>query len=75
MSGSASGSVKVWDLECNKRKNQIPKSFFFYLFCLILEICNLVGHKTSVTCLEYHNYADYIASGSIDSQIRVKNKI
>ncbi len=34
-------------------------------------ICNLVGHKASVTCLEYHNYADYIASGSIDSQIRV----
>lgn len=34
-------------------------------------ICNLVGHKANVTCLEYHGYADYIASGSIDAQIRV----
>ena len=34
-------------------------------------ISNLVGHKASVTCLEYHAYADYIASGSIDAQIRV----
>ena len=36
-------------------------------------MCNLIGHKANVTCLEYHNYADYIASGSIDAQIRVKH--
>ena len=31
-----------------------------------------MGHKSTVNCIEYHGYADYIASGSSDSQIRVK---
>ncbi len=39
-----------------------------------LVLCNLIGHKAGVSCLEYHAYADYIASGSVDSQIRVRIK-
>ena len=47
------------------KKNLIIKQFKV--------ICNLIGHKSGVTCLEYHTYASYIASGSVDSQIRVSH--
>jgi katanin p80 WD40 repeat-containing subunit B1 len=75
VSGSVSGSLKVWDLEVNKCKllltlllNVGSEIFHFHNLKVI---CNLIGHKATVTSLEFHAYADYIASGSMDSHIRV----
>jgi katanin p80 WD40 repeat-containing subunit B1 len=39
-------------------------------FCFLV-ICNLVGHKSNVSCSEFHTQPDYLASGSVDSHVRL----
>ena len=36
-----------------------------------LVICNLVGHKSNVSCSEFHTHSEYLASGSVDSHVRL----
>lgn len=34
-------------------------------------IRTLTGHKSSIRCVDFHPYGDFVASGSLDSDIKV----
>eukprot|EP00906_Rhabdomonas_costata_P001586 RCo002605 len=54
VSGSAGGTIKVWDLNSER----MQKSYNY-------------GHKTNVTCLDYHPFGNFFCSGSADTQVKV----
>jgi katanin p80 WD40 repeat-containing subunit B1 len=33
---------------------------------------NISGHKSSIKCLDFHRYGDILASGSLDTNIKVR---
>ena len=45
----------------------VNATFLFY----ILVVRTLTGHKSNIKSLEFHPYGDFVASGSLDTNIKV----
>ncbi|RXN20868.1 katanin p80 WD40 repeat-containing subunit B1-like protein [Labeo rohita] len=67
VAGSQSGSLRLWDLEAAKTE------YLFVFFCCFFfsqVLRTLMGHKASICSLDFHPMGEYLASGSVDSNIK-----
>jgi len=47
-------------------------SEFSYKRCYVFAVVRtLTGHKSNIRCLDFHPYGDFVASGSLDTNIKV----
>lgn len=52
--------------------NQPQYTIFSNTFILISTVVRSIsGHKAAVRCLDFHRYGDVLASGSMDTNIKV----
>lgn len=69
--GSKSGVIKVFDCEENRGGHHLD------LLCMILISSNhkvvrtISGHIAAVCSLDFHRYGDILASGSMDTNLKV----
>lgn len=72
--GSKSGVVKVFDLEENRSKIIFPH-LNLVISCLLLSciaVRSISGHKAAICSLDFHRYGDILASGSMDTNLKVQ---
>ncbi len=69
--GSRSGTFKVFDLNENKGMLISCSNHTVVVtpFCLVVR--SISGHKASIRALDFHRYGDILASGSLDTNIKV----
>ena len=75
--GAQSGTIKIFDLNENKGTcvcSQVPVLSDSFSLSLSLSLAvrrNISGHKAAVRSLDFHRYGDILASGSMDTNIKV----
>lgn len=53
---------------CSSMFHNKPSTFFDLYFVVIR---TLTGHKANIRCLDFHPYGDFVASGSLDTNVKV----
>lgn len=48
--------------------------FFSPFIQLFLAMRTLQGHRSSCTTIDFHPYTDFLTSGSLDTNVKVKKK-
>lgn len=53
------------------KKKQVNYTSRFFFFFLLPVLRTLMGHKASITSLGFHPFGDFLASSSMDTNIKV----
>ena len=68
--GSKSGVIKVFDCEENRGRNHLILSMCSKLFHHTV-VRTISGHTAAICSLDFHRYGDILASGSMDTNLKV----
>ena len=71
--GSASGAIRMFDLEKGEGMVWFVCCYGPVFFMAISGAVarTLTGHKSNVTCLDFHPYGEFLTSGSLDTNVKV----
>ena len=49
------------------------KAHFVNNLCFVSVVRTLTGHKSSIRGIDFHPYGEFVASGSLDTNVKVSN--